>query len=1016
VLPKRESYGISRRDYRSGARSSEPVNQKQDVEATSWFAWLGVLYIAGITATLPWFYGGATFKVQYWLFCSALVLGIYTFGVFCFSKRYRTNIPFLSWILIALAGWAIVQAQPRYELGMTGTGPNSVRTQRWFLGENEELPDLEYGEPMTAALAYDSTIEARQSNDAASPRGAKNIPARGETEADSTAAMVRGTFKLAISMDPAITRASAGCLLVAAIMLWAAATFFKTKSSIFLVLTVIVISGICVAVWGFAGRVAYDPNQFRVVKWVPTFGGFISKNSAGAFLNVAFAAALGLFYQFHKKSETHKEDRRYRLESPNGMLGVLQRAERGLADARSEQIVVLVVMALIAAGVFASFSRGATLSFLCTLVVVSLYLASRTKGWGILVGGAAIIAIAAGFLAFLGLDESATDRFSRIGEEVENVDQGRRYIWAIALKTIYANPWVGIGLGGFRFGTLPFQSASSGNLYAYAENFYLHAITELGLIAALAFGGALLSLGRLTAKFVGRVNSSEIGVAAAALFVVLTQALHSMVDFALVLPAVFVPVTVMVGMAIASNSRPLKKSSPSRASRSRSRRNKDELASEEGRSSRQRRRTSSQSETSVRGKRLDGAGSQKSNEGETRSVRGSKRPSQLEKPDSNAVQIIMWFSCCVFCLLGVFLASRIEQALRSKAIADTLKELLDGEATVDYADILWAAFSEDLETQFSGIGTNQAKSIDELRLYVFAESQRLHQSQFDQLSSPDDLGMKWRMSRPMVALILSINKQNSNEFDLKEYVGGGALLEAYRNLELQVGEMRRMSPLSSDLAWLQIVYGYEQSPDNLESEMNRGRVLFQYDAAKLRDGGWIASAMEVWRLKTELFVQCVRSSPRGVFGILKAELADDDASDIDLGFLPSNLRILVNIADNYLTRGKFPEQNATVWLKIAGLAEDLPKEDGYRNYIRGRSLLRQGNSVGAKKFLEEAVILLPRFLDARLRLIDMYLQLGDLEQAQSELDTSKERFKDQNEQRALQALGQEIEARRSLSD
>ena len=121
----------------------------------------------------------------------------------------------------------------------------------------------------------------------------------------------------------------------------------------------------------------------------------------------------------------------------------------------------------------------------------------------------------------------------------------RLHLWGLVLSQ--PGCWkLGSGLGTFHFSLLPFYDSAQPYWWYHAENIFFELLSNQGIWVLLtAVAGGLTLLRQL---LVGAKSTSLKSVARlVCLYAFLAVMLQSLVDFSLILPAVFVPLASIVG-------------------------------------------------------------------------------------------------------------------------------------------------------------------------------------------------------------------------------------------------------------------------------------------------------------------------------------------------------------------------------------------------------------------------------------------------------------------------------------
>ena len=172
------------------------------------------------------------------------------------------------------------------------------------------------------------------------------------------------------------------------------------------------------------------------------------------------------------------------LENPNVLagyldvmiclaLGLLSKAER-----RSQKIILIVAIVLLAACLVMTYSRGA---FIAIAIVFAVY--GLLKDWRVLILFAAVV----GVIAYT--DTTFTNRILSAFSMSDSSEGVRVGIWVSTSAMISDHPFVGIGWGAYQF-VYPqynYYVADPGIIIYHAHNIYLNYAAEVGIVGALAF-------------------------------------------------------------------------------------------------------------------------------------------------------------------------------------------------------------------------------------------------------------------------------------------------------------------------------------------------------------------------------------------------------------------------------------------------------------------------------------------------------------------------------------------------
>ena len=485
----------------------------------------------------PWWYGGADWQVQQWIFCAGLVLALlmaFHVAVASASREWSWSPGGLAWMLFILGCLAILQCQPRYPWQDSGGySPPSVQMQRWALGLI----------PAPSSIAED-LIQT-------SPVGGTGSP---ESSACSLQAVASEDRLLAMSVEPMTTRAAAGNLFLAALLVCIGSAVFCSRRAYPILLVALTLLGVLIGLFGIVNVLVPSTRTWLALERSNSFATFVSKNSAGAFLNVALAAALGLVMWSVQRAWKHSMDRHGQGGRPWEGLAT-KPWQQFLARLDEIQIASFLALILIGTALLQTLSRGAIVSGLVA-ALVALVLTFRGGRSPLAVAASLIIAaLTVGFMIFFQLDERVLTRLESLGElDIESDSTaGRLYIWNVSWQAAQFYAWLGSGLGTFHFASLPFQRPTFSAWYYHAESIYCETLVTMGYVGCSIVFMALAWIYRsLRSIYVSERFRDFAPIQAAGFFVLVSQSIHAAVDFALILPGVYIPAALLMGAALGS--------------------------------------------------------------------------------------------------------------------------------------------------------------------------------------------------------------------------------------------------------------------------------------------------------------------------------------------------------------------------------------------------------------------------------------------------------------------------------
>ena len=299
-----------------------------------------------------------------------------------------------------------------------------------------------------------------------------------------------------------------------------------------LFLGLVTLNGFALSLFGIVQKLRWNRKLFWVFELSQggsPFGPFVNRNNAGGFLLLCLAAAIGLLVWQLETADA---------QGSNGSNRQVRKGAIGFG------------IAMLIAGILATGSRGASLS-LCIAAVATLATWAWTnrrshitaavhqsttstphaKRFGTFVLLAAVVACAGGLGSWLGTMEETERRWELTLEE--DIADGRLLNWQESLATMHEFWGLGTGLQAYRFASLPHQNRSNENWYYFAENQFVQAFVDAGIVGlgllCLAIGVVVYASYRLLYS----EDPVHQGVGAMGIFLIVSQALSGSFDFGL---------------------------------------------------------------------------------------------------------------------------------------------------------------------------------------------------------------------------------------------------------------------------------------------------------------------------------------------------------------------------------------------------------------------------------------------------------------------------------------------------
>jgi len=327
-----------------------------------------------------------------------------------------------------------------------------------------------------------------------------------------------------LTFYPRATKRDLSLVLAVAAVFFVVVNLYRDPSSIKRLLAAVAVIGGTVGLLALAQHVA---GNGKIYWLVPSYdaarsGTFINHSHFGQFMNLSIGAALALLLVLVCEAFSHRK----------------VTAAEALEYLRSREglYVKLLAGAIVvgAAAVFLALTRGGMVSMLAAAAFTTVALCSRRslrgRGWIIV-----LVALGA-FVCILWLG------FDRIYDRMATLDDLTEYHgrWEMVAQSVEAwkrFPAFGAGLGTFEVIYPMFDRGSAAGLATHAENEYVHALLETGVLGVLtlALFGAIVWVAYARSVRAGaapiRSAAYGLGFGLAAILV------HSLSDFGQHLPA-----------------------------------------------------------------------------------------------------------------------------------------------------------------------------------------------------------------------------------------------------------------------------------------------------------------------------------------------------------------------------------------------------------------------------------------------------------------------------------------------
>lgn len=371
-----------------------------------------------------------------------------------------------------------------------------------------------------------------------------------ESNASSADTSLAGHFgmptipnRLPLSLYPAATRRELSLVSMAVGMFLVGSVCFASRRGQQWLGIAIAVNATLLVFLGFVQLLTWNGKMYWEVSLSEgggPFGPFVNRNNAGGYLNLCLAGALGwMIYAFARDRRIAASPRE--PDRPARLAGWPRRWLRGVhaffARLNGVKLAALLLTAWIAAGVLATISRGAWIAMVGAALVTAFFVLLRKQRamWVWLAGFLGAGAI--GVVAWSGTGKRVMDQFGTLLDE-KILTHGLLGLWRDALRAVPDFWLTGTGLGTFRYVYGPYARQPADCSFHYAENQYVQALIETGLVGLALIVLMIVVVGLACWRIVTKDPSSRASAfAIGGLFALTAQAIHACFDFGLSIPA-----------------------------------------------------------------------------------------------------------------------------------------------------------------------------------------------------------------------------------------------------------------------------------------------------------------------------------------------------------------------------------------------------------------------------------------------------------------------------------------------
>ncbi len=508
-------------DQPNNLASAENTRNRGVCRWTVWY--LGQLMVAAVVLIAPWWFGSVEANSQLVLFGAALLALVCALVSVVFDRSRSVRLPLATIALFAAILLVAFQLVPLKREVRRIVSPAAVVT-------SDSLLDTPGSESAQWLDALDETTTA---------------------------------VRRPISLYPASTRHDLALLVLAGTMFLLGAVFFARPQTHVWLLVTVAVNGGALAFFGIAQKLAWNGKlywTFPLTQGGLPFGPFVNRNNAGGYLILCLAAAIGLAVWISGRlrhsllvnsADAPYDDVNRRASPRTAYSWSLQT----FLDARF--LTAFTLVALLLAGVLISMSRGAMLATVVAAVLTFVAVWVFRRG-SVPVGWAAVaVLLTIPLVSWVGLTGDIKGRLATLLDG-DLVSKGRVPLWNDSMLAI-ADFWqAGSGLGTFRYVYPQYQERIADKWFYHAENQYLEAFIEGGLVG-LSLMLILLALITWAAlRILHRDNDMRaVALAVGGTFAIAGQAVAACFDFGLYIPSNTILFAVLCG-ALAGRATQLK--------------------------------------------------------------------------------------------------------------------------------------------------------------------------------------------------------------------------------------------------------------------------------------------------------------------------------------------------------------------------------------------------------------------------------------------------------------------------
>ena len=487
--------------------------RKQEVSSKlSVLDFVSLCLLSAVTVVTPWFFGGVLDQTQVFIWPVIILAFLIWWIQLAWQGISRVLFASLMIPVFIAPLWVMMQLVPL---------PSSITN-----------------------LVMPRHTEIRQDYD----KSKANITASKEFEAASTT-----------TLCPPQTKRTLRNMFLCISCFFLATQIFRTRNMTLWFAAINMINGAALACFGILQAVSWNGKLFWTVELTgggSPFASFVSRNNAGGFLLLCLACGLCICFWVYSRRDSNTRVRESTFDELSNPLEKLWFLTRWFfAELTGLKLAVVLLTVLIGIGVVASASRGTFVALAIATIVSGIavtFAGAKRKAIPVLV-----LLLVVSFVGVIwgGFDKKIAKRFESVDSVAEIQSDNRISLWLDTIPMVQDFWITGSGVGTFRYLHRSYLSKNSKFVFVHAENQYIEALIEAGIIGLLLVIGSI-ALALLAARKIikDKGSSRSLGVGVMGIFAVTATAVHNFFDFGLYAPANAILFASIVGTICASAS------------------------------------------------------------------------------------------------------------------------------------------------------------------------------------------------------------------------------------------------------------------------------------------------------------------------------------------------------------------------------------------------------------------------------------------------------------------------------